>query len=254
VKKITLYCIYWTVYLLLFSLIEGLPSHDLFTAFRGELVSLPFKIIFVTIVVEQLADKLFHKYVIRFGTLYVLLLIAFAFALRLADNYIILRYLLPNWHKEPLLSAAPFLYNAIKLQFLVTIPFCIKLFYFRTEERTQADNAPAFLQVKCERRVVKISLTDICYIEAQGNYLTIYTLSGSYKTYMAISELEKELPASTFLRVHRSFIIALDRVESYSNAAVQIGQRQVPIGRSYQLKAKSALTPCLQRGQVITRP
>ena len=253
-KKTVLYIGYWAGYLLLFSLIEGLPVHDLFTAFSSELVSLPVKIIFVALVVEKLADELFlNKNFILFCTGYVLLLVVSAFMLRLTDNYVILRYLLIHWKKEPLLSAAPFLYNAIKLQFLVTIPFCIKLFNYWTEEKMhseqlQTDHAMAkagggadFIQVKCDRRMLKIPFADICYFEAQGNYLSIYTLTGVHKTYLVFSELEVQLPGSSFVRVHRSFIVSLAHVESFTNAYLNVNHKQIPIGRSYQLKARSAL-------------
>jgi hypothetical protein len=267
-KKTTLYIFYWAGYLLLFSLIQGLPANDFSTAFKSELVSLVPKVIFVTIVVEWLADDLFQKKKYgRFFAGYILLLVIFAFVLRLADNYVILKYLLTYWKKEPLLSAAPFLYNAIKLQFLVTVPFCVKLFNYLAEEKkrlqqaqTEADHyfelfnetkhneatvpaagEAAFIQVKCERRMLKISFSEICYFEAQGNYIFIYTLTGLFKTYLAISELEEQLPASMFIRVHRSFIVSLNKVESFTNAHVVVHNKSIPIGRSYSQRAKAGL-------------
>ena len=103
----------------------------------------------------------------------------------------------------------------------------------KTKDKSKVVNAPASIQIKCKRRMVKIVLTDICYIEAQGNYLSNYTLTGRYKTYMAISDLEKQLPESLFVRVHRSFIISLSHVRTFNNAAIHVGDKQLPIGRSY---------------------
>ena len=242
-KKAALYIAYWTVYLVIFSLIEGLPAHDLFNAFAGELASMPVKIIFVTIVVEKLAVPLFQdQRFIRFCGLYSLLLVACAFLLRLVDNAIILKYLLTRWHPEPLLSAAPFLYNAIKLQFLVTIPFCFRLYNYRSAEKLNSGQLQDFIQVKCDRRMLKIPLTNVCYVEAQGNYLHIHTLSGVHKTHLTFSELEAQLPGASFVRVHRSFMVSLAQVKSFTSAYLNIGDQQIPIGRSYQSKAKSALT------------
>jgi hypothetical protein len=267
-KKGIIYLLYWLGYLLLFSLIEGLPSHDLFTSFKSELVSLVPKAIFVTLVVEVLADNFFLKRnIARFCTIYIALLIGFAFVLRLADNYIILKYLLIHWEKEPLLSAAPFLYNAIKLQFLVTIPFLVKLYGYYAEEKIRLQQAQteanhylglfneaklqsnttspktdaAFIQVKCDRRMMKIPVANICYFEAQGNYIFIYTLTGMFKAYLAVSELEEQLPGPLFIRVHRSFIVAVDKVESFTSTHVIVTDKKIPIGRSYSSKAKAAL-------------
>jgi hypothetical protein len=219
-KKWIIYLFYWSGYLLLFSLIQGVPANDFFTAFGNELIGLIPKVIFVTLVVEWLTDDLFlKKNITRFCATYLLLLVTFAFVLRIVDNYIILKYFLTYWRKEPLLSAPPFLYNAIKLQFLVTIPFSVKLLNYWKEEKkrlqhvqTEADhyldlfneakhnltagsagNNNAFINVKCDRRIVKIFFSEICYFEAQGNYIFIYTLTNLFKTYLSVSELEDQL-------------------------------------------------------------
>jgi len=255
-KWLKIYLFYWGGYLLIFSAIQGLPSNDFGTAFTNELISLAPKVIFVALVTEWLMDDLFNKKAARFGLLYVLLLVVFAFLLRLIDNYIILKYFLTYWRKESLVSAPPFLYNAIKLQFLVTIPFAVRLFNYRSLEKANAmqieapDSQPgtgdayapgAFLYLKCERRMVKVMLADVAYFEAQGNYIIIYLTDKVLKTYLAISDLEAKLPAEQFTRVHRSFIIALNKVESYTSGHVIIGSKKIPIGRSYQPKTKNSL-------------
>lgn len=239
-KKAVLYSAYWASYLVIFSLIEGLPAHALFIAFYSELVILPIKVIFVLLVVEKLTGNLFmDKRFIRFSAVYLLLLVVCAFLMRLADNEVILKYLLTQWKKEPLLSAAPFLYNAIKLQFLVTIPFAVKLFHFKAP--AAVEEHPQFIRLKCDRRMVNIPLADILYGEAQGNYTRIYTEAAIYKTYLTISELEEQLPASLFVRVHRSFIISAAHVQSFTNAYYVVRDKQIPIGRSYRLKKGAGL-------------
>jgi len=255
-KWLKIYLFYWGGYLLIFSAIQGLPSNDFGMAFTNELISLAPKVIFVALVTEWLMDDLFNKKAARFGLLYFLLLVVFAFLLRLIDNYIILKYFLTYWRKESLVSAPPFLYNAIKLQFLVTIPFAVRLFNYRSLEKANAmqieapDGQPgtgdadapgAFLYLKCERRMVKVMLADVAYFEAQGNYIIIYLTDKVLKIYMAISDLEAKLPAEQFTRVHRSFIIALNKVESYTSGHVIIGSKKIPIGRSYQPKTKNSL-------------
>lgn len=136
--KIKLYTLYWLGYILLFSLIQGLPAGDFLTAFYNEWYSILPKILFVTIVVEFLMPRfLFRKKTIAFITVYILLILVFAFLQRLIDNHIIIRYYLTFWKIEPILSAPVFLYNISKLQFVVTIPLAFKLFYYLAEEKNK---------------------------------------------------------------------------------------------------------------------
>jgi two-component system, LytTR family, sensor kinase len=151
--KRTLYVAYWSGYVILFSLLQGLPSQDFGTAFINELVSVLPKIIFVQLVVEYLVPSQFQNLrLFFFSAAYVTLVFVFAVIQRLIDNYIILEYFLPHWHKEPLMYIPPFLYNIIKLQFVVTLPLCIKLFSYWSRERNrkmqlQADKMETELQL-----------------------------------------------------------------------------------------------------------
>lgn len=136
--KWSMYVLYWTGYVLLFSLIQGIPSNDFLTAFYNELFGLVPKVFFVAIVIEWLMNELlFKKRTTFFIISYFMLVLLFAIILRIIDNYIILQYFLTNWTKEALFSSPPFLYSVIKLQFVVTIPFSVKLFNFWAVENTR---------------------------------------------------------------------------------------------------------------------
>ncbi len=137
-QKLKLYTLYWLGYILLFSMIQGLPEGDFIMAWRNEWCSVLPKIFFVTIIVEFLMPNfLFKKKTAFFIGCYILLILIFAFFQRLIDNYIILRYYMTFWKIEPLLSAPVFLYNVSKLQFVVTMPLAFKLSYHLAEERNK---------------------------------------------------------------------------------------------------------------------
>jgi two-component system LytT family sensor kinase len=137
-QKIKGYTLYWLGYILLFSLIQGLPAGDFITALRNEWYSVLPKVCFVTIIVELLMPQLlFRKKTVPFFITYIILILLFAFLQRLIDNYIILRYYLTFWKIEPLFSAPVFLYNVSKLQFVVTIPVAFRLFYHLSEEKNK---------------------------------------------------------------------------------------------------------------------
>lgn len=136
--KLAFYALYWTAYVLLFSIIQGLPANDFSTALINEVVSLPPKVIFVLVVIEVLVPLQFERLrFVAFSVSYVALMILFAFVQRVIDNYIVLQYFLQSWTVQPLLSVPPFLYNVSKLQFVVTLPLALKLFSNWNRERTR---------------------------------------------------------------------------------------------------------------------
>jgi len=140
-QKIKMYTIYWLGYILLFSLIQGLPTADFWRALSNECYSVLPKILFVLLIVEVAMPLLFFKKKrILFVFTYLFSILFFAFIQRLIDNYIIITYNLTEWKSEPLLSAPVYLYNVIKLQFVVTIHLTIKLVYYLAEEKNRVQS------------------------------------------------------------------------------------------------------------------
>lgn len=98
-----------------------------------------------------------------------------------------------------------------------------------------------FLFIRCERKMTKIFLDEILFLEAQRNYLLIQTTSLAHRTYQSISEVEEKLPTGLFLRVHRSFIVSIAQVSALNARQVIIGPHAIPIGRSYQNEVMKAV-------------
>lgn len=92
----------------------------------------------------------------------------------------------------------------------------------------------AFIFVKCEKRMIKIKLNEILFIESIKNYIRIKTINKDLKTYYKISDMANELPDDKFIQIHRSFIIAVDKIESYSGTSVDVGDINVPVGKNYK--------------------
>ena len=91
-----------------------------------------------------------------------------------------------------------------------------------------------FIFVKSEYQVIKINLEDIRYIEALDDYIRICTSTGRpVLTLMTLKAMAERLPADRFARVHRSFIIALDKINSVRNRRITIGENEIPVGNSY---------------------
>ncbi len=91
-----------------------------------------------------------------------------------------------------------------------------------------------FIFVKIDRKMYKIDFSKILWVESLSDYLKIETSDGSKVTRETISSIEIKLPPSKFIRIHRSFIIAIDQIESYSNEEVVIQNKSIPISRTYK--------------------
>lgn len=141
-QKLKMYAVYWLTYILLFSLIQGLPTKDFTTALLNECLSVFPKLFFVILIVEWLMPQLlFRKKTVAFLIAYLLLILLFALIQRLIDNFVIIEYMMKHWKTEPLFSAPVYLYNVIKLQFVVTIPVSIKLFSHLAAEKNKVQAA-----------------------------------------------------------------------------------------------------------------
>lgn len=82
--------------------------------------------------------------------------------------------------------------------------------------------------------MVRIGLSEISHIEALADYVNIYTTSGRFTILSTMKSLESKLPDKDFVRVHRSFIIRVDKIREIEDNAVSIGDFIIPISRSYK--------------------
>ncbi|PKB16223.1 histidine kinase [Flavobacterium sp. 5] len=140
-QKTKMYVFYWLGYILLFSLIQGLPTADFWRALSNECYSVLPRILFVLLIVEiAMPFIFFKKKKTLFLFIYIFSILFFAFIQRLIDNYIIIAFNLTEWKAESLLYAPAYLYNVIKLQFVVTIPLSIKLVYYLAEEKNRVQS------------------------------------------------------------------------------------------------------------------
>jgi DNA-binding LytR/AlgR family response regulator len=94
--------------------------------------------------------------------------------------------------------------------------------------------AKDFLFLNADRKKVKIMFSDIIYIESQKEYIKIVTTKKEYISKMSTGEIENMLPSNLFKRIHRSFIIAVNKIDSYTAEEVELNSVSIPIGRAYR--------------------
>jgi two-component system LytT family response regulator len=100
--------------------------------------------------------------------------------------------------------------------------------------RSPLEQAKEYLFLNVQHKKVKIWFSEILYIESQREYVKIVTAKTSFLTKMGTQEIEALLPDRLFMRVHRSFIVALNKIESYTTEFLEIGEASVPVGRAYR--------------------
>ncbi len=108
-------------------------------------------------------------------------------------------------------------------------------------EQSSLDSDP-HLFLKADRKMVKVYLKEITYIESLKDYVRVKKQDGSeIISLQKISYLEQKLPSDCFIRIHKSFIISIHKIASYSATNVEIGGKEIPIGRSYKSEVMKAL-------------
>jgi DNA-binding LytR/AlgR family response regulator len=110
------------------------------------------------------------------------------------------------------------------------------------EQKLYKPNPDAFVYVKADRVMQKVFVNEILYIESWKDYVRLYFLSGKFLLIkQPISAIENLLSQHNFLRVHRSYIVSLNKISGYSGICVRLSSTEIPIGRLYKQSVMSQL-------------
>jgi DNA-binding LytR/AlgR family response regulator len=105
-----------------------------------------------------------------------------------------------------------------------------------------AEIVQPFLYFRANRKMVKVLFNEILYIEGLNDYIKIITIQKVIVTKHLLSSLEEMLPQHEFIRTHKSFIVAVNKIESFNADSLEIGKRVIPIGRSYKFNVNKILS------------
>jgi DNA-binding LytR/AlgR family response regulator len=101
-------------------------------------------------------------------------------------------------------------------------------------QKNTVSNKDIFLYLKVDRKMVKVNVDEILWIESLRDYIKVVLKDKSLISKQKISLLEELLPEDGFIRVHRSFIVSVDKVESYHSHKIEIAGKELPIGRNFR--------------------
>lgn len=103
------------------------------------------------------------------------------------------------------------------------------------------NNNDAFIYVKENKKVLKLHLSDILYIEGLSEYVKIHTPEKRIVTKTSMTSMEEKLPDNDFLRIHKSYIVSLRKIEAFTSSSIEITGKELPIGRSFKNRVVGVL-------------
>jgi len=116
--------------------------------------------------------------------------------------------------------------------------------YFRAEEllllkqsaiKTEIiEKQNDYIFIKSDKKTIKVNISEIFYIEGLGDYIKLYMTDKKLITNLSMKKIENLLPVNQFFRIHKSFIISLDKIESLEGNMVKINNTKLPIGNNYR--------------------
>jgi len=102
------------------------------------------------------------------------------------------------------------------------------------ESRANITSKDKTIFIKTESKLVQVNTEDVLWVEALGNYMRIVTPKGKYTILSTMKDIASKLSTDEFVRVHRSFIVRIDKIETIEDNYILINQKQISIGKAYK--------------------
>lgn len=126
-------------------------------------------------------------------------------------------------------------------RFLKSINKLTQSLPIKSEVKKSEDYDKLFIFLKVDKKLVKIKFKEILFIESLKDYIKVHTETNNFVVHKSLTSISDELPKEKFLRVHRSYTIALDKVSTLEGNSVEINTKRIPIGRKYIAHAKQII-------------
>ncbi len=110
----------------------------------------------------------------------------------------------------------------------------VKVISNNSHSITEAGEVKDYLFLTVQKKKVKILFSEILYVESQREYIKVVTAKKEFISRMSTHEIEDLLPGHIFKRIHRSFIISINKLESYTAETVEVNGISIPVGRGYR--------------------
>jgi two-component system LytT family response regulator len=114
-------------------------------------------------------------------------------------------------------------------------------FNLKNNIKVESHRIEPYIFIKVDKKMIKITLDEILFIEGMKEYIKVVTTDKTYITHKSLTSLSEELPLDRFMRIHKSYTIAIDKVKSREGNRIQILSYTLPIGRNYSKEVKSKI-------------
>ena len=114
-------------------------------------------------------------------------------------------------------------------------------FNLKNNIKIETTKGDSHIFIKVDKKMMKINIEEILFIEGMKEYIKVVTSDKTYITHKSLTSLSEELPADRFLRIHKSYVIALNKVKSIEGNRIQIQSYTIPIGRNYSKEVKNKI-------------
>ena len=244
---------YWLLFVLFFTIIWGTYDNDYYRNLMIQLFSLPARVTLVYVTLYVLIPTFFlqKKYTGFIVSFLILLIGTSVFIQRSLIFYVVQPLYLTDFKSDHFFVITEIMNTVLDVNLAVVIPLGYVFFksWKKTTQKTieleqqhlKQNAEEEFVYLKIEKSLQKVFLKDIIYIESQKNYINIKTTDREIFTHKSISSIEELLPKKQFLRVHRSYIVAIKFIDSFSPSKLNLKGISIPIGRKYKNEVKDIL-------------
>ena len=251
--EVAKHIIFWLVFVCFFTLVWGTYDNDYFRNFIIQVLSLPARLILVYVTIYYLfPNYLLKKNYSKFIFYFILLLLSVSvFVQRGIYFYIIQPNYLQNFKNSNFFAVTEIMNTLLDVNLAVIVPLGYVFFKswqksnqkaieLEKERELQFDNYK-FIYLKVEKSIQKVYINEIMFIESLKNYIKVKTTDRELIVYKSISAVKELLPEREFLRVHRSYIVSLNFIDSFSPSKLSLKGISIPIGRKYKDDVKNVL-------------
>lgn len=252
-NRIGKHLFYWLIFILFFTIVWGTYDNDYFRNLMVQVFSLPSRVtlVYVTLCILFPIFFLQKKYT-KFILSFLLLLVGVTvFIQRPLIFYVVQPLYLQDFKSEHFFTVTEIMNTILDVYLAVIIPF--GYVFFKSWQKTnqkkieleqqqlKQNTEEDFIYLKVEKSLQKVFIKDIICIESQKNYIKFKTTDREIIVLKSISSIQKSLPEKEFLRVHRSYIVAIKFIDSFSPSKLILKGISIPVGRKYKDEVKEVL-------------
>lgn len=230
-SRIGTHVLFWIIYFIFYSFLWA-EEDQLFRSFQLEFILMPIRIGASYGAIYFLIPRFLERgRMIHFFVGYLLLILIAGFSQRVMTYFFHEVFFLDGeelWHIGMIVKSIVLVNSTVML---ITSSKIYKLWYQARKDTSEETEQP--IEIRSEKRFYRVLPSTILYLEGLGNYVTFYLEKDkNLIAYMTLKEAKQVLP-DDFQRIHKSFIVNGKKVNSYNHENVEVGNRIIPIGKSY---------------------